>query len=363
MNYSKKISALFLFSLIFSCKQEKKSIHPEYKSITESVYASGIVKSENQYQAFIMGTGTVVEIFVKEGDLVKKGQAILRLNNEIQKLTKNNAALQVEYANENSNKDKLNELKSAVDLSKQKYQLDSSIFYRQKELFEKNIGSEIDLQGKELNFKNSKYLYASARVKFSDFQRQLKLQLEQSKNVFLINSQSAGDLILKSDLDGRVYSINKKIGELVSPQIPIATIGDANSFYMELQVDEYDIVKIKIGQVVKVSMDSYKGKVFEGRIRKIIPIMIERSKSFLVEADFEKKPSLLFPNTSLEANIVLNKKEKSLIIPSNYLLNDSIVILKGGENRKVKLGLRDFRYTEVLEGLTVEDEIEGIAKK
>ena len=144
---------------------------------------------------------------------------------------------------------------------------------------------------------------------------------------------------------------------MVNTQSPIAIIGNDTQFYVELQVDEYDISKIKIGQQVLLSMDSYKGEVFEASIRKVFPIMNEKSKSFKVEADFTKLPNHLYPNLSAEANIVITKKEKALTIPRNYIMEGEYVLLSNNEKRKVVVGLKDYEKAEIISGLTEKDEL------
>ena len=83
-----------------------------------------------------------------------------------------------------------------------------------------------------------------------------------------------------------VDSILKEKGELVNTQTPVAIIGDAEVFELELQVDEYDVTRIKAGQKILLSLDSYKGKIFEAVVRRIDPIMNDRTRSFKVEAVF-----------------------------------------------------------------------------
>ena len=71
---------LCIFSLgavFFSCKKEaEQAIQPKKENISESVYASGIIKSQNQYQVFATVSGLLKEIMVKEGDVVKKGSPL-----------------------------------------------------------------------------------------------------------------------------------------------------------------------------------------------------------------------------------------------------------------------------------------------
>ena len=97
-----------LISIAFlgSCKSKVESIHPQNESITESIYASGIVKSKNQYQAYASVNGIIKNVFVNQGDTVKKGTPILSIVNDAQRLGKENAKLTAEYSDIKSNQGK-----------------------------------------------------------------------------------------------------------------------------------------------------------------------------------------------------------------------------------------------------------------
>ena len=142
---------------------------------------------------------------------------------------------------------------------------------------------------------------------------------------------------------------------MLSPQSPFAVIGDANEFIIELQVDEYDIIKIKLGQKIILSLDSYKGQAFEARVTKINTIMNERTRSFLITAEFTKKPPIVYPNLSVEANIVIQSKDNVITIPRNYIVNDSFVLNEENEKIKIKIGLMDYKKAEILNGLKSSD--------
>ena len=101
--------------------------------------------------------------------------------------------------------------------------------------------------------------------------------------------------------------------------------------------------------------DSYKGLVFEAVVIKINPIMNDRSRSFSVEAGLITKPPALYPNLTTEANIIIQTKEKALLIPRNYLIDESFVMMENKEKRKVTTGLKDYQKVEILSGLTVND--------
>lgn len=349
---------LVLISLLFfACGKKQETTTATRESITESIYASGIIKSKNQYQAFATVNGIIDEIFVKEGDAVKKGDPILSISNETQKLNKENAELAAEFADFNANQSKLNESKMFIELAKNKMKNDSALYFRQKALWQQQIGSKVEFEQRELAYQNSKTAYYSSLVKYDDLKRQLSFSSSQSKKNLLISNKLENDFTLKSEIDGIVYNITKSKGELVGLQTPLAVIGDASDFILEMQVDEYDILKIKKGQLVLVTLDSYRNMVFEATVTRIYPYMNEKSKTFLVEAEFTKKPDVLYPNITFEANIVLDSKNNTLLVPRNYLINDSVAVLKNGDKVSVKTGLKNYQKIEIISGLTESDEI------
>jgi multidrug efflux pump subunit AcrA (membrane-fusion protein) len=348
---------IVLAIFLYGCKSKVEKIKPTIESISESIYASGTVKSKNQYQAFAPVNGIVENVFVSEGDTIKKGENILSVSNEAQRLSKENAELAEKFSDLNANQGKLNEAKLFVELAKNKMKNDSALFFKQKALWQQQVGTSVELEQRELVFQNSKTAYYSSQVKLNDLKRQLDFTSSQSKNNLLISTKLENDYTLKSEIDGIVYSISKSKGEIVGVQTPLAVIGDAKNFILEMQVDEFDILKIRKGLIVLVTLDSYKGKVFEASVTKINPLMNERSKTFLVEAEFLKQPLLLYPNITFEANIVLQSKEKALLIPRNFVQNDTLVFKSNGDKVVVKTGLRDYQKIEILSGISAEDEL------
>ncbi len=79
--------------------------------------------------------------------------------------------------------------------------------------------------------------------------------------------------------------------------------------------------------------------------------MNTKSRTFTAEASFVSAPEILYPNLSLEANIVLAKKTGVLTIPVKYVNRQNYVTLKDGSLKQIKTGLRDYQIVEVTEGL------------
>ena len=357
LNSMKKYYLVGFVLLFIACGKKEETILPTEGPITESIYASGILKSQDQYQAFVTVNGIIEHILVKEGDVVRVGQPILQLSSETQKMSTENAQIAANFADKAANQGKLNEAQNVIETSFQKFKLDSSIYARQKNLWAQQVGTRIDLEQKEMAFQNSKTNYLSSIQRYRDLKRQISFSADQSKKSVEISSRLQQDFTLRSKMNGVVFSISKNKGELVSPQMPIAVIGNPEAFVLEMQVDENDILQLSLGQRIIVRLDSYKNEVFEAAVTKIYPYMNERSKTFLVEAKFSKAPKKLFPFMNFEANIILQTKEKALLVPRNYLIGDSLITLKGGEKRKVKIGLKDFQQAEIIQGLTKTDEL------
>ena len=348
----KYLVLLFLFA---SCKSKQEKTKPVQEKISESVYASGIIKSINQYKVFSNVNGVIAAIMVKEGDVVKKGDAIIKLVNTNAQLNNENAILSADYAATSANTERLNELQITTNLAKSKMNEDALLQQRQQNLWNENIGTKNELEQRELAYKSSVTAYQAASLRYTQLQKQISFQGNQSQNNLQIASAIKNDYTIKSNADGKVYNILMKQGEMVYTLSPVAIIGNANDFMMELQVDEFDINRLKIGQKIVLGMDSYKGEVFDAAVTKIDPIMNERSKSFTVEAVFIKQPVTLYPNLTCEANILIQQKVNAITIPRNYLLAGDSVWIESKKKRKVIVGLKDYRKVEIISGITVND--------
>ena len=343
--------------ILFACGKKPESTLPTIETITESVYASGSVESIDQYQVFASVNGIISSVNVAEGDDVDAKTKLFSIFNESSRINRENAELNAEFSDINSNNSKLNDLKLAIELAKNKMLNDSISFSRQKILYSKEAISTSQLEQSELVYQSSKTNYLSNQLKYIDLKKQLNLTDKQSKNNVKLTQELENDFFITSDIKGRVYSILKKKGEMVNTQTPLAIIGDAKAFKIVMEVDEYDIIKIKKGLKIVVSLDSYKGQTFEAVVSKIDPIMNERSKTFTIEAAFINQPPVLYPNLTLEANIVIKTKPNILTIPRKYLINDQYVVLENGEKKYIKIGLKDYEKVEVISGIDKTDKI------
>jgi len=350
-----------LVVVFFLCACNRKNnelIRPTVQNITESVYASGIVKSMHQYEVFSTVNGIIAQNVVAEGDTVYVGDIIVTLVNETPNLNTENARIAATYSSIPFNAGKLKQLQINIALASAKKQNDSALFRRQQNLWKDGIGSRNELEQRELAWKNSSNAYEAALLQYNNLEKEIDFAALQSTKNLQISNAVSKEYTIRARQEGKVYNILKEPGEMVNTQTPVAVIGDINGFIVKLQVDEYDIAKIKPGQKVFLNMDSYRGQVFEATLTNVQPIMNDRSRSFEVEAIFSSQPSRLYPNLTVEANILISTKNNALTIPRAYLMDGDYVVLKNGEKRKVVTGLKDYYQAEIISGLSKDDDIQ-----
>jgi multidrug efflux pump subunit AcrA (membrane-fusion protein) len=358
-----KLAKVFCFSItifIVSCsKNDTEEMQPTVGSITESVYASGIIKSENQYTVYATVSGVLQKIKVTPGQTIAKGQTLFQIESDKASLTTENARLAYQLSNENSRyiQDKIAEMETKVQMAKDKLVVDQSVYNRNKNIKQYKVISEVEYERVELTYKNSKSNYETAVKQLSQLKLQLKNDQSRNSNNLKISEKSQSDFEVKSAFSGELFDVLVKEGTLITSQMPLAVIGEKNKYLLELDVDENDMVKVILGQKIVVTLDSYKGKVFEAKVDKIYPIMDERSRTFKIEAHFDNPPAKLYPNLTAEANIIIQTKKNALTIPKSYLIDDKFVLVNENEKRQVKIGLNDYQNVEILEGLTAGETI------
>lgn len=352
----------FLLVILFSaqsCSKKRDGIKPKIGSVTESVYAAGVIKADDQYTVFATVNGILQKIRGIAGQSISQGQILFELENEKAALNTENALLAYQLSKENGKyiHDRVAEMELKVQSTLDKLIFDESFYIKNKKLRALEINSQIDFERSELAFKNSKINYETALRQLTQLREQLKNDERRNKINLKTNQKTQNDYYVKSAFAGQLFDVLVKEGTLVTPQTPLAIIGKSNAFILELEVDENDMVRLALGQKVLVTMDSYKGEVFDAIVDKIYPIMDERSRTFKIEAHFVKPPAKLYPNLTAEANIVIRTKENAITIPKTYLIDNEYVLVNKKERRKVKIGLADYQKVEILEGLKKDETI------
>jgi multidrug resistance efflux pump len=355
----KFLFCLAVVSVTGSCGKKQETIRPVQGDITEAVYATGKVLAKNQYTVFPVVSGVLMRSLKEPGDSVHVGDTLFVIDDLTSRLNKEQAKSVLEYNRESGrySSARMEEAELSYAAAVEKFHFDSSLFVRQKRLWENGIGSRLELEQRELGYQSSMKQVESARARIDQLKLQLAHEIDRAEIGYRISSKSSSDFVITSKLDGIVYDVRRELNEFVTPQTPLAVVGNSDQFYLELQVDEYDIVKVAPGQKVLVSMDAHRGEVFEALVTSVHPIMDELTRSFLIKSEFTKAPATLYPNITVEGNIVLQQKKDVLLVPRRYVEDDRYVYIKENERQEIVSGLRNYDQIEIVSGLDLNQEL------
>ena len=349
---------LVTVTLLWACNSEKTT-RPVEKKLVEAVYASGKIVPMNDYKIYALADGTIMQRPVTEGDSVAVGQLLFTIDNAAQQAQSATARNIFQLAEENYGEDSpvLLELKLQLASLKIKLSDDSINYIRQQNLWNQKSTAKIELDRAKLRYETAKNDVKSANERYAKTRNQLKLDYENAKNQLSINNTQTGYYDVKSSTEGRVYELYKKPGEAIRRFEPLAAVGNKNSFYMQLWVDEQDISKIQLDQQIAISMDLHKGKIFKAKVVKIYPVLNEQNQSIRVDAEFVDVPPTLVANALVEANIIITEKDKVLTLPKKYVIGDSVKVKGQDKYVHIKRGIENTEDVEVIEGLTIDSEI------
>lgn len=346
----------WIFMLVFltlqSCSSKQNGILPVETSMTESVYASVTIQPDSLYQVYATVSGILDANLVEEGDLVSANDHLFQIINNAPKLNSENAKFALDLAKENYDGRAaiLSGIEDEIEAAKLKYSNDSINYFRQKHLWDQHIGSKAEYDTKKLNYELASNQLKLLQSRFNQTKNQLETALKQAQNNYRTANIATEDFTVESKINGKVYALYKEPGEIVTSMEPLAAIGSAKRFIIELLVDEVDIVRIHQEQEVLVHLDAYEDVIFKGQVTKIYPKKDERNQTFTVEAIFENPPKVLYPGLSGEANIIIAKKDKVLTVPKAYVTEDNKVKTDQGLTA-IELGLQNMEYVEVLSGI------------
>ena len=347
-------SFLMLLGFLFlqSCSDKSEKTKPAIGTMTESVYASVTIQPEDIYDVYTAAPGILENIFVNEGDTVAEGQILAQITASDPKINIENATLSLELARENY-KGKATILSSIADeitSNEKQLILDSLNYFRQKSLWEQNIGSKYELENKKLKYELTFNNLDVLRKKYQQTRLELENSYKQSQVALKKAESNFSDYFIKAKINGKIYSLLKNEGELINLQEPLAQIGKSNSFLLEMLIDEVDIAKVELGQLALITLDAYPGEVFEAVITKIYLLKDNRTQTFKVEGKFRQPPKMLYAGLSGEANIILTEKKNTLTIPLEYLIDENKVKTADGEI-KVQVGMKNIERAEIISGI------------
>jgi len=304
--------------------------------------ASGYVVAQRKAAVASKATGRLVYLGVVEGDKVKKGQIIARLeDSDVQA--------------------QLDEAKANLELS------------------------QVTLADAKWNYERNQKLLKSGSITESTFENsetQYK-KAQASVDVAKANVESAEvaveNTIVRAPFDGTVLTKNADVGEIVAPMAgsintrgTVVTIADMSSLQVEADVSESNIEKVKPDQDCQITLDAYPDIQYEGYVAKIVPTADRAKATVTVKVAFRKYDGRVLPEMSAKVLFMKNSKTNAnginddrptLLVPSTAVVTreNHRVVFKIRDDKAVEtpiaLGKSLGSYVEVKSGLMDGDQV------
>jgi HlyD family secretion protein len=175
---------------------------------------------------------------------------------------------------------------------------------------------------------------------------------------------------LRAPFDGIVAEINGELGEFVTPSpVGIATppavdVVDTRCIYITAPIDEVDAPRIRKDMRARVTLDAFKDKYFPAHVRRVAPYVLElekQARTVEVEAELESHEGMdLLPGYSADLEVIIDQRPDALRVPTRALVqSENVYVLADGkvQLRKIKKGLANWEFTEVLDGVQASDQV------
>lgn len=240
---------------------EKASLH----TITETVTASGKIYPETEVKISPEVSGEIIELTVEEGDSVRKGQLLVRINPAIYSSMVSQAEATVQQS-----RAQVANAREMVAQAKANYDQALATYNRNKKLFDDKVISTMEFEQSESAYRSAKASYEAAQANVSG-------------GSFSVQGATAGLNQARENLrkttivaptSGIISALNVKLGERVVGTAQMAgtemlTIADLGKIEVRVDVSETDIAKVKLGDTTIIEADAYRNRKFTGIVSKI----------------------------------------------------------------------------------------------
>ena len=347
--------------------------------VARSVVATGKIQPITQVEVKSKASGIVEKLYVDINNQVKKGQQLAQLDQQeiVAQVAAQKAQLAAAEANvstfeANIEQDKVNA--NAPDLPMYKATLDRNL-----EMQKQGIVSR-----QALDDANKDYLAALTRRDSSRAQvgvdtaklKQARAQVQQSQASLNQFEEQLGYTTIQAPMDGVILSRDVEIGDAVSSILVLGstatlvmTEGDINEVYVQGKVDEADIAHVYMGQPARIKVESFRDRLFYGKVTKIAPMGVEKDNvtTFEVRVSINNPGGELKANMTANAEILMDEHKGVLTVPENAVTYDgqknaSVQIpdkhqKEGSRKIPVVVGLSNGAVTEVVSGLKEGDQV------
>jgi cobalt-zinc-cadmium efflux system membrane fusion protein len=301
--------------------------------------------------------GRIVNLYAGQGSVVRKGQKLADLESaDIDQAEADYLKALADY--ENAGRTSVAEVKFA-----------QATYDRTRMLYEKTITAGKNLQQAEHDLELAKATAASsvagARVALSNARRHLLILGLKDSAIDALGSKSnlASVFSLTSPISGIVVERNATIGATVGSDANLFKIIDVSSVWIDANVFEKDLERVRRGQEVRVTVPAFPGSSFAGRVILVSSVVDPESRSVKVRTEVPNPDGRLKPDMFANVEIITDMHRTAISIPQSALLDDAgkkVVFVMAGngyEKRAVTAGIQSNDRVEILDGLQAGDKV------
>lgn len=353
---------LFLYSS-WSQEQQKgivavKTVPVRIQDLSFNILTTGTLEAVKEQDFYAKAATTVKEIKKEAGEKVSVGEPILLLDNT----------------------------QALIDLG----QAESNLALKQAELRQAASDKKLwdsKLEDAKKNLQRSQMLYEAGAASLQEVET-AELQVADAENrsisvdlKSLVTQVNKGDItvqaaretlkatVITSPFNGTILKLGVKESQPVSSGTFLLSVGDLNNLEAISSINEYDALKLKMGQQAQIYSEGMREKTYAGHISQIAPVAEMEQTSMGTEnkvgirVALDEKVEELKPGFSINIKILIDKRENALIIPLEAITkrNDKDVVLVYSDGvaelREIEKGLANELYQEVLAGLSQGDRV------
>jgi HlyD family secretion protein len=315
--------------------------------VVREVSISGVLAPNRTVNLYPKLSGQVKEIGVDVGDRVTRGQVVLRL--DVKELA---AQLKVAEASVSTVRDQAAQAKVGIETARLNLDMAQKDFDRSKVLFDEKVVTQSQIDDARTKLDLAEAAYDNAQRQYQTVGGSGLAQAEAQAELIRVQI-SNGEIA--SPISGRVTNRNVNPGELSSPASSLMTIADTDDLKLQGNLSQDEVLAIKVGDRVHVSVDGMSGPGYEGRVAQIGPIAASTGQYFPVSIGVKNDGRLLAGMTA-KAQVPL-PSGKGVVIPLSAVLRrgeGSVVfaVVDGkASERPVTLGSRNATEVIVLSGV------------
>lgn len=297
------------------------------RSIAKSVRYSGIVRGQNEVYLMAKVPARVTAIYVKPGDRVAAGQALLTLDSSDYQAGAAQAQAGVKAA--------------AIQLENARLALE-----RAQKLFEAGAASQQQLEQAQSG-------YDSAQV-----------GVEQANAALAMASIQLNNCTLTSPINGVVGAVNLSLGDTANPASPAAIISETSQLEIEVMVSESEISFIEPDSPVDIYVRAAGDKPFAGKIVSVATVPDPVKRNYAVKIGLDNPQGQIKSGMFAEVAVNTVKKDNAICVPTNAVVPKgarTVVYVVDNENRaqerEVQIGIENTHHVEIAKGLKAGEQV------